>query len=229
MRKLFLASALVVLLLLAGCIQLPGKGGGEKTGTQAEGGKQQGGGEQQKTQQQTQEQEKEQEQAQNYDEMAMGALMKLGAPIKCTFTYRSAREGISGSAVYYILNKNIRMESQQTNPDGKVSTTVIMKNEEAYLQMTPEMKVGMYQNCDWLYYPKEEAKEYEINEEETVGATYKDLGYEYTYKCEPAMFGEERFATPGKVCNVKEMLGNMCATIEDPEARAQCEQAIAAQ
>ncbi|MGB9719433.1 MAG: hypothetical protein ACPL06_02465 [Candidatus Anstonellales archaeon] len=231
MKKLFLVFTLAALLLLAGCIQLPGKTTGEeRTGAGTQGGEQQAqGGEQEQEQQQVAGKEQTGGQQQNYDEMTMGALMKLGIPIKCTVKYNYAQEGISGIVTEYLSGKNIRMESQTTTSEGTASTIVVVKEDGMYMGTTPEMKTegSMYANCDWMFYPtgEEETKDYEINEGETVGAMYKRLGYEYTYHCEPAMFGNEKFATPGKVCNIKEMMSNACASITDPDARAQCEAA----
>ncbi len=233
MKKIFLAFALAMLLLLAGCIQTPnsGKGTGVETQEQVIGGAQgqqeQGAGQQQ---------EAGEEYAtgggqQNYNDMTMGALMNLGVPIKCVITYRYQKEGMSGTALEYIIGKKARIESETTTKDGSTSSIMVVKNEGAYIKIMPEMKAdgGMYANCDWLFYPAGENKEYEINEEEKVGADYEKLGYEYTVHCEPAMFGEEKFATPGNVCNIKEMMRNVCADIEDPDLRAQCEQAIQGQ
>ena len=224
MRKLFLASLMVALLLLAGCIQLPGKAGEEKKETKP--------GEVKKEEEQKQEKEQATEQKQqNYDEMTMGALMNLGVPIKCVITYHYQEEGMSGTAVEYIIGKKARIESIATTKEGSTSSTMIAKEDGAYVKVPPEMKSqgGVYANCDWLFYPRGEDKEYEINEEEKVGAEYKKLGYDYTARCEPATFGEEKFATPGKVCSIKEIMSNVCASIEDPEAKAQCEQVMVAQ
>lgn len=216
MKKLFLVSILAALLLLTGCVQTPGQTVGNaqkpetKTGAGVAG-----------------------EQKQNYDEMTMGGLMNLGVPIKCTITYNYPKEKMSGNVVEYILNKKIRIETQQTLGGTTTANLVIAKDEGTYVQLTPEMKMdgGFYANCDWLFYSseKEEQSGYEVNEDESIGAEYASLGYEYTFHCEPAMFGEEKFATSGKVCNINEMMSNACASIEDPEVRAQCEETMAAQ
>jgi len=244
MKKLFLVFALVALLLLAGCIQLPGKAtGGEKTGEAGVQGGEQGQKQQQGTGEEQQEggEQKGGEsggeggggQQQNYDKMTMGALMKLGVPIKCTITYNYPKEGASGTVTEYILNGNVRVESQAKTSAGTSFTIAVVKKDGTYLGTTPEMKTegSVYANCDWLFYPTGEEKKtgYEINEEETAGAMYESLGYEYTVHCEPAMFGEEKFATPGNVCNMKEMMSNVCASITDLDARAQCEQAMGGQ
>lgn len=210
MKKLFLVVAVVGMLLLAGCIQAPEKGGekkAEKAGTQ---------GEQKQKQVEEKRQEQEGEQ-QKYEEMTMGALMNLGVPIKCTFTYSSPQHGVSGTGVYYILKRNIRMENQHTGRERTFSSTVIIKNEGAYILTSEEMKTGPYQSCDWLFFPAgaEEAKGFEIDENEKVSKRYEGFAHEYTYKCEPGIFGEEKFVTPGKVCNIKEMMMNIYANIPD--------------
>lgn len=216
MKKLFLVCILAALLLLTGCIQTPEQSVGNEQRTETKTGAGVAG-----------------EQKQNYDEMTIKGLMNLGVPIKCTITYDYPKEKMSGNVVEYILNKKIRMETQYT-VEGMTTTSLgIAKDEGIYVQVTPKMKTGggFYANCDWLFYPLEEKEQsgYEVNEDESVGAEYKSLGYEYTFHCEPAMFGEEKFATSGKVCNINEMMSNTCASIEDPEVRAQCEEAMATQ
>lgn len=232
MKKLFLVSILAALLLFAGCIQTQGQKVGDAQKPETKTGAGVAGEEQQVKEEEPAGKEAGRQQ-QNYDEMAIGALMNLGVPIKCTITYNYPQGGIRGNVVEYMLNKKIRIETQQTVEGMTTDNLVIAKDEGTYVQLTPEMKTGggVYANCDWLFYPPEKKGQsgYEVSEDERVGAEYESLGYEYTLHCEPAMFGEEKFATPGNVCNLEEMMNNPCASIEDPEVRAQCEEAMAGQ
>ncbi|MEM4366795.1 MAG: hypothetical protein QW035_01540 [Candidatus Anstonellales archaeon] len=132
------------------------------------------------------------------------AFAAMGAPIKCTVRYRF--EGGETYVEMYMKGKDIRMDGYTISQGEKVDFSEVLKNnqKDLYLHMGETMPIGN-KNCYWLYYNLEEMKTEASSDESDVGGVDMDMP-PVEYKCEKAAFGDEKFATPGEVCDMSALM-----------------------
>lgn len=228
----YLFAILLAGLLLLGCA---GPQAGQQAGTQQQtqqtggtgagtGGTGTGTGTPVQEQEQAQEQEQTQEQQQqglNLDTWSMAALTAFGAPVHCTVTYGG---DMPGTYEMYIWGEKARVEGTYEVTGGTESFVTISKDDRTYMPASMMGDMPGTESCDWFYF---EAAEPEPGEPAEQG-TYETMSMEdfetppYEFHCEPAVFGDEKFATPGQVCDFMEVMRtSMCEGLTG-DAYAQC-------
>ncbi|MDE1798270.1 MAG: hypothetical protein KGH63_02600 [Candidatus Micrarchaeota archaeon] len=134
------------------------------------------------------------------------AMEAAGIPTQCTVKV----EGQPDSTVY-VKGTSLRIETPISPENQTIMVTTIIKGKSAYVDAAALQTPGL--NCDWM----------EINssmmgnqtagsgsEPQVSGAadqqTLENLPAS-SLNCAPAVFGDEKFATPGKVCSFGDILG----------------------
>ena len=140
------------------------------------------------------------------DEWSMDALMAAGAPMKCIVTWGGEAPG---QYTIYVKGQKVRMEGTYQSMGHDVPYISIMKDNVAYMPATMMAGAPGFENCDWLSITSEE--------ETTGGDTTITQPVDYdtppvSYDCNPDVFGEEKFATPGIVCDFQEMMQQQYAS-----------------
>lgn len=175
--------------------------------------------------------------------MGMAQLAQLGTPIKCTVTVTDREETMT--ATMYLKGQNIRYETPVSTGAGAIENVVtILKGKTAYTGMGQMMgTIGGDSQCDWISIDTSEvAAQGDVETYQNQGGlTPEELEQlpPASFSCNPDAFGDEKFDTPGKVCSMDELLGelmsgsglgsmtgtgsNPCASIADPDDRAECE------
>ena len=127
--------------------------------------------------------------------------ISAGVPTECTINYADDTQNIQ--IKYWILGDNMKLEttSQGTN------MVVITKNGDSY--MAGDM-MGV-PDCNWIMFEDMGEEDYEDNDFDMETVDYSD--YEdnalYTIDCQPAIFGNEKFDTPGNVCTMEDLMPDM--------------------
>jgi len=190
-KTILLLGILAFLLLFAGCINLSGgtpekgKTTAGQTGGQAQAGSEQAAGG-----------------VAGAAEEAIGNLeqaLAQNVPLECTAVVTS--EGETVTAHYWTKDGNVRTETQS----GGQKMVSILKNNKIYVSMAAAPESGI--KCDWLVFEQGESKP----ETEAYSAStknYENMG-EVKVDCKPAVFGNEKFETPGKVCTMQDLIPPM--------------------
>ena len=152
-----------------------------------------------------------------FDEWDMQAMMAMGQPVYCTVTVRE--EGMTSTMKMWVKGESMRIESSSQYEGEAYQSTMIMKNDIIYMSEQGGMGM-MEEGCDWQMLDNKKLEA--CMPEEDPSASY-DIGtfdtgtYEsppYDYHCEYAVFGDEKFATPGKVCDLSQQLCDMYEMME---------------
>jgi hypothetical protein len=200
-NKYIFASILLCSLLLFGCL------GPTDNGTQTQ--NQQQSGTQTQTQNQTGTGNGQQGTGAGtqdvFDAAAVAtytAAMAAGVPLECTILVEGVTQKI------YIKGENMLMSTTSAG----AATNVISKNDNIYMELDSETKatyVQMGLTCDWLIMEGGEGQSggMQTGSESVDVSGYTDSNVAWT--CSPAMFGDEKFATPGATCTFEEIMGGM--------------------
>ncbi len=156
------------------------------------------------------------------------AMQALGVPTQCT-----VRVSGQPDETLFIKGQNMRVQSKTVENGQTVEVTSIIKGKTFYVDAKAFGNES--QGCDWLMM--------ESNDTQTAGAQQPPSGGvdEKTlenipptdFTCQPAVFGDEKFATPGKVCTFADLMANAikntgmtdeqkvqaCASMTDPTYR----------
>jgi len=127
------------------------------------------------------------------DFRTLAEIAALGKPIECEYFDRETNT----KGRYYILGRNYRAEITSHGRE----IVVVFKDGEHYVKPPREAPVV---DCDWIKVPKTETR--------MGGEEAKDPEEIYTDKimrCFVSDFGEEMFETPGKICDIGEVMGRM--------------------
>lgn len=132
--------------------------------------------------------------------MGYAQLVALGKPVQCTIRMTDKR-GISSTTTLYLLGGMMRAETQIENE----TVVMISKNNVGYIKVDR----GIYGDveCDWI----------------SISHTYANYsGWSQTispedlknmpstsFECVPAIFGNEKFETQGRVCTFEEIMQQM--------------------
>lgn len=136
--------------------------------------------------------------------MTLSEIYALGTPIECDIKVKDV-EGVE-TIKMYIKGNNFREEMTV----GGVQMVTILKDEVLYTKMAQkEQMVGTpFEGCDWL---KMEAKGTQQAPSGQGGVDVESLEQENKIEmdCKPAIFGDEKFTTPGNVCSMSEIIGGI--------------------
>ncbi len=142
----------------------------------------------------------------------MQAMMAAGQPVHCTMTYSD--EGYTSVSEMWLKGENMRSESTTTTDGQTYETTAIIKGDVVYV--SGQQGMGMDEDCDWVKMDNKRLEECIPESDEPMAAEMGAYDYEDTYEtapseynCDYATFGDEKFDTPGKVCDLTEELCNM--------------------
>jgi hypothetical protein len=151
-----------------------------------------------------------------FDSWDMQAMMEMGQPVHCTVTMNE--EGMSYTSEMWFKGENMRVETSTSSGGEAYMGTVIIKNDVMYMSQQEGYGMGEMEDCDWQML---DSKELEAcmpeSEEPTETGTFDVETYEATpseYHCEYGTFGDEKFATPGKVCDLTQQLCDMYEMME---------------
>ena len=143
------------------------------------------------------------------DEWSMDALMAAGMPMKCVVTWGGEAPG---QYTMYIRGQNVRMEGSYQSQGASVPYISIMKGNTVYMPVDMMGGAQGFENCDWFSITAEESTP-------TGGeTTYQNVDYNappVSYDCNPDVFGDEKFATPGQVCDFQQMMQQQYASYCD--------------
>lgn len=142
-----------------------------------------------------------------FDSWDMQAMMAAGQPVHCTMTY--SEEGFTSVSEMWLKGENMRSESTTTADGQTYETTAIIKGDVVYI--SGQQGMGMDEDCDWVKMDNARLAECIPESDESMAAEMGAYDYEDTYdtppaqyNCDYATFGDEKFDTPGKVCDLTE-------------------------
>lgn len=196
--KRFIVFGILALVLLTGCISIPGQPSGQSTsgGNQATAGGagQQTGGEQPASA------------GSGVGEAVSKQISNLGdalaqsVPIECTTTTTS--NGITTTTHYWVKSGRLRAESRI---EGR-TTVVVVKDNKIYTDASV-MELPEEVECAWIVFEQQKSAE-EPKDYSTAIENYRNPA-QVKVDCHPASFGDEKFATPGKICTMDDLIPPM--------------------
>jgi len=166
--------------------------------------------------------------------MVWSQLIALGTPVECELTYKDATL-IPGfeKATLYVKGDKFK-EVLTTSQAGLPTTMTVVSNNDGFVYLTysdSTMMNAFTQGklaCDGIKTP--------VNTTDSSTGTVDTSAFEdddkVSLSCKPGVFGDEMFQVTGKFCTLKDITTAMtggidpCAQIEDPESKAQCQQAL---
>ena len=144
------------------------------------------------------------------------ALQALGAPTQCTVKMAGQPD-----AVLYVKGNSVRVETKVEQEGQSYAVTSIIKNDAFYVDT--KYMGNATQGCDWFEFKvNTSAADSGASQQPSSGISEKELADlpASDFSCTPAVFGDEKFATPGKVCNLADL---MAQALKDSGASAQTE------
>jgi len=138
--------------------------------------------------------------------MGFDQLAALGMPVRCTVT--TTQNGTSVSMNLWLRGANFR--SEMTPPGAAETFVTILKGNEMFVRASSEMKqafAAMGKECDWLKITQQETAQPGAGEATSPGELEEIPPT--NFQCAPDTFGDEKFATPGKVCDYASLLGGV--------------------
>ncbi len=136
-------------------------------------------------------------------------LLALGIPIQCDIT--TVTKGQSYKIKIY-MNGESEIRSEIPYSSESCSKTVaIIKGKKSYIGCEGQMIVP---KCNWLEFDINDSKP-ETNESSQTGTyTAEDYAEDYKdvptsdIKCQAWVYDASKFTTPGKICNLEDMMNN---------------------
>jgi len=126
----------------------------------------------------------------------LAAYVESGVPIKCDIeTYE---DGVTKRMVLYIKGYKLRVDDY-LSPDGSERLALIMNGTDMYVPQVESPE------CDWL---KISSKDGDSSTEPTNVSTVIDTPVT-NYSCVEDVFGDEKFETPGKICDFWEAMSEI--------------------
>lgn len=157
---------------------------------------------------------------------SMGALIAMGTPVHCTVTYGG---DLPGTFDMYVLGEKIMITGRTLVEGQAQSFTEVIKpvGGKKMMYWTVSGPEGTaFENCDWIALDiTETGVESEPGSVETTTVDYEQPPV--SYECSPAVFGDEKFATQGNVCDFSNIMQNPAA-ICNQYTGAEREQCLAA-
>ncbi len=157
---------------------------------------------------------------------SMEALASAGMPMKCTVTWGGEAPGTYD---IYVIGQKSRMEGTYQVQGRSQPFVSILKNEKLYMPASMMGGAEGMEGCDWVSF---DAGTEGASEPGQTTSSYQMVDYDappVSYECNPAVFGDEKFATPGRVCDFQQMMqdqyGSYCDQLTG-EDREQCLEAF---
>ena len=132
--------------------------------------------------------------------------IKSKKSVKCTVSVIDGEDSMD--ITYWLKGEDMKTI---TSFGGK-EQVFIQKDEVFYM---PATSYGADSDCDWISItqPDEDDEEYDEGEYDEYESNMDYEAYEddssYKVSCTPSAFGSSMFDTPGKVCNMKDMMQEM--------------------
>jgi len=128
--------------------------------------------------------------------------MALGLPYECQITVTDKTSGESMSGTLWVKSQDYRWDY---TAQGQVAT-MVKRGNDVYMQM-PQQE-GVPKTFDWIKYtiPPEATAEPETAD---VSSSMDTVESATNIQCAPAVFGDEKFATPGVVQDMAELISGM--------------------
>jgi hypothetical protein len=137
------------------------------------------------------------------------AAMAAGVPLECTVLVEGVAQKI------YIRGENMMMS---TTTQG-TTYNVVAKDDNIYMELDAQTKDSYSQmgmTCDWLVMEggddQSGGMQSSSGSESVDVSSYTDSNVQWT--CSAAMFGDEKFATPGATCTFEEIMQGMGLPVE---------------
>ncbi|MEM3030138.1 MAG: hypothetical protein QXH27_00230 [Candidatus Micrarchaeia archaeon] len=150
--------------------------------------------------------------------MGFAQLVALGMPVRCTVT--TTEGGRSITTNLWLRGSNFRTETRP--PEMTEPIITVVRGGETYLQVGAQMKqafAAMGKNCDWLRMTPQEAAQPPAGGAEAASASELESIPPTNFQCNPDVFGDEKFATPGSVCSYADLLGGLMPPQPPPESQ----------
>ncbi|MGV8176475.1 MAG: hypothetical protein ACP5NX_01605 [Candidatus Bilamarchaeaceae archaeon] len=139
----------------------------------------------------------------NLTSAQVASLVGAGKSYICTYSYD--QDGVKAKTTAYGKGENVRGETTVDADGMGLKTVTIMKSGKLYMDATLFSGMGIGAGCAWLM----------VDPEEMAGTGGYDMVQanemvsKYQADCRVADVGDDKFSTPGKVCDftatVKEM------------------------
>lgn len=135
-----------------------------------------------------------------------GLAIAAGVPLECTAV-------VNGETMkYWVKGNNMLMSGMS----GGRQITAVLKDDDVYIKLNEEDKVSYSQmglSCDWFLMKGEETGAPGTGESTGSDMTTVDTT-SYTapnvkWSCVAAVFGDEKFATPGNACTGEDLMNAM--------------------
>ncbi|MCD6549596.1 hypothetical protein J7K41_02735 [Candidatus Micrarchaeota archaeon] len=158
-------------------------------------------------------QEEQGEEEQGIDLTNYTAIMMSGQPVECTVTMEeTTEEGMITADIHmYIKGEKVRIEitSSEGNFVEIQKDNAIYISTESMVQGEEEMEGTPFADCDWIMIKTPEVEstypEEETPEETGVEVKKPEEMFKYNIHCNVGNFGDEKFETPGKVCDLSQL------------------------
>jgi len=188
MKKLLLLGAVFLMVLFAGCVGGEQPAGEETTDMEE--------GTTVTTQEPTEETTEPTEEVDMVETLADALAQSV--PMECTSSY------IAYNQVEYTTHSWIKDGNVRHEVDTEEGTSVIIfKDDKTY------MEAGAYgqdvPDCDWIVFEMEEESDVEQPDQFSYSTEMVSNPEKYSVECHAAVFGDEKFATPGETCTFEEL------------------------
>ncbi|MEM4389106.1 MAG: hypothetical protein QXG98_00395 [Candidatus Micrarchaeia archaeon] len=143
--------------------------------------------------------------------MGFAQLVTLGMPVRCTVT--TTQDGQRITMTLWLKGGNFRSE---VKPPGSAEVLVtIVRGGDTFLRVTEELRrafAAIGKKCDWLKITPQEVaeppKDRSARPRPTSASELESIP-PTNFQCNPDVFGDEKFATPGSICSYAELLGEL--------------------
>jgi len=150
-----------------------------------------------------------------FEGLDYAGLLASGQSGECTVVVTGAE--YSGTTQLWFANGKARTETETTQGGETFTLTAIYKDGKTYSTLPDSAKVDFFADCDWLEFSPEATQDYSDSGVETYSAPDMENVPETSFECRAATVPASKFDTPGKVCNMQEMIDEMLGDLELPE------------
>ncbi len=142
------------------------------------------------------------------------AIMMSGEPVECTATIEETTEEGTVTANVHMYIKGEKTRIEITSSEGNFveiqKDNAIYISTESMVQEEEEMEETPFADCDWIMMKTPDVESTYPEEEETSEETGTEVKkpedmFKYNIHCNVGNFGDEKFETPGKVCDLSQL------------------------
>jgi len=201
MKKLLLLGTVFLMVLFAGCVG--GEQPAEETGDTTEMGDEveTGDGTVEETTEtgETEETTEEVEEPEEVDMVeTLADALAQSVPMECTSSY-TGYDQVVYTTHFWIKGENVRYEAD--TPQG--TSVVIVKDDVTYISTTGYGEDMV--ECDWIIFETEDS-EVEQPDQFSYSTEMLTSPEKYNVECHAAVFGDEKFDTPGNTCTWEDII-----------------------